>query len=364
MHVLVVGGGTGGHVFPAIAVAAELRKRGHRVSWAGRTGGMEESLVRSADVPFYGLSARPWLGKSAMSKLSAAATLAGSSIRGRRLIRELDVDAVFGTGGYVSAPAIFGARLAGRSAYLFEPNARAGAANRVVSRWCREAFTAYEMTGPELRCPSTVTGIPVRQEFYEIGPVPQGPPHLLVLGGSQGALQVNELLPPVIARLLRENPQLTVTHQTGKAHIERVGAAYDRALQPADRERSVKLVSFLNDVAGEMERSHLVVSRAGALASAEVSAAGRPSILVPLVAVAGGHQRYNAERLEEAGAAVVLAGEGLNEGSLYDRLRTLLSDRNGLEAMASAARSLARPGAVRTIVDRLTAPAASTEDRF
>ncbi len=359
VHVLVAGGGTGGHVFPALAVADELVGGGHSVSWVGRPEGMEETLVRKAGLPFHPLAARPWLGRGAMSKLGALATLAASAWKARGLIRSMGADAVFGTGGYVSAPAVVGARLAGRPAMIFEPNARSGAANRVVSRWCREALTAYEDTGGDLRCPSVVTGTPVRSAFHRIGSLPVGPPHLLVLGGSQGALQINQMVPELVAGLRQSFPDLTVTHQTGRAHLEAVRTAYaDRGLGGADG-AGIETAAFLEDVAGAMARAHVIVSRAGALTCAEIAAAGRPAVFVPLTASGGGHQRYNATSLERGGAALVLDGDELTAADLLAAVTGLLEDRPRLEAMARSARLHAHPEAAERIADRLVAGALS-----
>lgn len=353
VHILMAGGGTGGHVFPALAVAAQLEKRGHRVSWAGRAGSMEEALVREAALPFHALDARPWVGKGLAGKVSAALTLVRSSLRGRALVQRVDPDAVLGTGGYVSVPAVLGARLARTPSFLLEPNAHAGSANRLAARWASGSFVAYESVSRQLACAVEVTGIPVRSSFHCVGPLPAGDPHVLILGGSQGALQLNELLPGLVSGL-RSRPgltNLTVTHQTGAAHIASVETAYGEL--GVETGRSVAVVPFIDDVAAAMARAHLVISRAGALATAELAAAGRPSVLVPLLAAGGGHQRFNAERMEAAGAALALTEEDLDAARLGDEIAALLTDRSRLEAMSSSARALGNPEAAKRIADAL-----------
>ncbi|MCP4202146.1 MAG: undecaprenyldiphospho-muramoylpentapeptide beta-N-acetylglucosaminyltransferase [bacterium] len=353
IHVLMAGGGTGGHVFPALAIAAEPAERGDTVSWVGRQQGMEENLVREAGLSFHALEAKPWVGKGLAAKIGAVGTLVSSSLRGRALVRRVGADVVLGTGGYVSTPAVLGARLAGRRAFLLEPNARAGAANRLASRWCVAAFVAHEETAGQLRCKAHVSGIPVRRSFHEIGALPAGDPRLLILGGSQGALQINRLIPSVVRRLSSDDgfSRLGITHQTGRAHSASVEAAYaELGLAPGP---NLEIVPFIDDMAAAMATAHLVISRAGALASAELAAAGRPAILIPLTAAGAGHQRFNAEQMESAGAAVTLADAEVTSTKLGDAIARLLSDRSHLEAMATAARSLAHADSAARIADVL-----------
>lgn len=353
IHVLMAGGGTGGHVFPALAVAAELAKRGDTVSWVGRTQSMEENLVCAAGLAFHTLEAKPWVGKGLAAKIGAAATLMTSGLRGRSLVRSLGADVVLGTGGYVSTPALLGARLAGRRAFLLEPNAMAGAANRLASRWCEAAFVAYEETARQLKCEAHVSGIPVRGDFHEIDALPAGDPHLLILGGSQGALQINKLIPTVVRRLSSDGgfSGLEITHQTGRAHTASVEAAYSEL--GIAQSSKLKIVAFIADMAAAMARAHLVISRAGALVTAELAAAGRPAVLIPLTAAGAGHQRFNAEQMEGAGAAEVLADDEVTSTNLANMIERLLSDRSRLESMASAARSLATPDSAARIAEVL-----------
>jgi UDP-N-acetylglucosamine--N-acetylmuramyl-(pentapeptide) pyrophosphoryl-undecaprenol N-acetylglucosamine transferase len=341
----MAGGGTGGHVYPALAIAAELAERGAPVSWIGRGESLEETLVGAAGVPFHALAAKPWVGKGPTAKIGAAATLLTSSWRARSLVRGLGADVVLGTGGYVSTPAVLGARLAGVPAFLLEPNAVAGAANRFASRWCSAAFVAHQETARRLACDAVVSGIPVRSSFHEIGPLPSGVPQVLVLGGSQGARQLNEVLPSAIQRLQLDGGvgRFRVVHQTGRAHFASVEAAY-MALGLAAAE-DLEVVAYIDDMAAQMTKAHLVISRAGALTAAELAAAGRPAVLVPLTAAGAGHQRFNAERMASAGAALVLADEEVTAESLHGAIAGLLGDRPRLEAMAQAARSQASPSA-------------------
>ncbi|HEX5760465.1 MAG TPA: glycosyltransferase, partial [Thermoanaerobaculia bacterium] len=208
----------------------------------------------------------------------------------------------------------------------------------------------YPSARADLACPVWVTGVPVREEFFLVAPEPPaGPPRLLVLGGSQGARQINELLPAAVAALAARVPGLSVLHQAGERNLEAARAAWAAGGVPAPQ---VEVVPFLDDVAGAMASSHLVLSRAGALTSAEICAAGRASLLLPL-GIAKGHQGENAVLLAEAGAAVVLASADVTAERLHARLAELLVDPDRLAAMGRAARGLARPRAAAAIADRL-----------
>lgn len=351
-HVLLAGGGSGGHVFPALAVGAELAGRGWRVSYAGDPAGMEARLVAGRGFAFVPLPARPLVGRGPLARLAALATLARSTAAARRAVGALGVDAVVGTGGYASAPAVLGAVWARRPALLVEPNARPGAANRWLSRWAAAAAVAWEAAGRELACPSFVAGVPIRPEFFAVPPLAaDAPPRLLVLGGSQGSQRLNRLLPGAVAAALARVGALTVLHQCGERHVEEAGALWAASGVAADR---FELVPFVADVAGALAAASLVVSRAGAITLAELCAAGRPALLVPL-ALAGGHQRDNAVHLEAAGAALRCAEEGATAAALGARLAEALADGAALAAMGARARALARPGGAAAIADRVAA---------
>jgi UDP-N-acetylglucosamine--N-acetylmuramyl-(pentapeptide) pyrophosphoryl-undecaprenol N-acetylglucosamine transferase len=361
LHVLLAGGGTGGHVFPALAVAEELAARGWRVSFTGSESGLEARLVTERGIPFHPLPARPLVGRGLLGKAQALTTLAGSARAAAGLIRKIGAGAVLGTGGYVSAPAVVGARLARRPALLLEPNAHAGVANRWLSRWATGAAVGYRETIQELNCPCWVTGIPVRAAFFQAPALtPQSPAsglRLLVLGGSQGAQQVNQALAAAAARLLASLPGLRILHQAGARNLDETRQAYAAAGLPASSMERIEVVPFLDDVAGAMAASQLLVSRAGAITLAEICAAGRPALLLPL-AIAQGHQMGNARLLADAGAAEVIAAGDLTPDLLADRLEALLGDPRLLARMGRAARAFARPRAVADIADRLEMVAA------
>jgi UDP-N-acetylglucosamine--N-acetylmuramyl-(pentapeptide) pyrophosphoryl-undecaprenol N-acetylglucosamine transferase len=350
LHLLLAGGGTGGHVFPALAVAVAAQRRGSRVSFVGGTG-MESRLVPERGIEFHALPAKPMLGRGLAAKAGAAVTLMTSTWRARNLARRLAPNAVLGTGGYASAAPVLGARLAGAPVILLEPNAAPGGANKGLSRFARGACIAFREAAEELACTSWLTGVPVRDELFAI---PDGLPpfepatQLLVLGGSQGAKQINELMPQALSALAASGTPLRVVHQCGANHVDSTRDAYLAAGVGA----TVHVVPFIADVPAAMAAAHLVVSRAGAITLAELCAAGRPSLLVPL-SIAAGHQIDNARSLENAGAARLLRGDEASAERLTSLLGELLADRERLAGMAAAARRLARPGAADAIVDRL-----------
>lgn len=360
MHVLLAGGGSGGHVFPALAVADQLVGRGHRVSFVG-SHGLEERLVPKHGYEFHTLPCRALVGRGPVDKALALATLGGATLLGANLVRRLGSRVVVGTGGYVSAPAVLGARLLRRPCLLVEPNAQPGFANRQLSRFAAVAAVAFEETAAHLACPVEVTGVPVRREFGRV-PAPEGavdrPVHLLVVGGSQGAQVLNRALPAVLAVLRDRSRGLVVVHQTGRDHLETTSDRYREAgIDPDAPGSPVELVRFLDDMAAAMASSDLVVSRAGAITVAEITCASRPAIFVPLM-LAEGHQRENARALERSGAALVVeegerseAGERAFAERLTERLGDLLDAPERLAEMAERARLVSRPAAATIIAD-------------
>lgn len=348
---LLTGGGTGGHVFPALAVAAELARRGWSVSLAAPGGGLEARLAAEQGVAFHPLAARPFLGKGRLEQARAFTTLAFSALAARRLVRRLGASVVLGTGGYASAPALVGGRLAKKPVLLLEVNARVGKANQWLSRRADEALLAFADSAKELACPSVVTGVPVRPAFFAVPALSpaKSPPRILVLGGSQGARQLNELLPPALALLARSHDGMHVVHQCGRQHLSEAQQGYVAAKIDGSL---VRVTPFIDDVAAAMAAADLVVSRAGAMTISEIAAAGRPAVLIPL-ALAGGHQLDNAKELVAAGAARVVEPAAATPERLAELLAELFKNRQTLLAMGKAARSLATPDAVAEIAARV-----------
>jgi UDP-N-acetylglucosamine--N-acetylmuramyl-(pentapeptide) pyrophosphoryl-undecaprenol N-acetylglucosamine transferase len=355
LHVLLAGGGSGGHIFPALAVGEELAARGWRVSFAGSPEGMEARIVPERGLPFHGLPARALVGRGPLAKAASLAVLGRSALAASSLVRRIGADVVLGTGGFASAPAVVGGRLAGRPVLLLEPNARAGTANRWASRWASGAVVGWPEAIDDLKCPAWVTGVPVRSSFFSVPAdlPPAEPLRLLVLGGSQGAQQLNQAMPEAARRLAERLPGLRILHQAGARNLESARQAW-AAAGFGDGGNRVEVVPFLDDVAGAMARSHLLVSRAGAITLGEICAAGRASLLVP-ISIAQGHQVDNARALADAGGAeMILSGE-LTPERLAERLLALLQDLPRRAEMGRAARRRAHPRAAADIADRLEA---------
>lgn len=355
-HILLAGGGSGGHIFPALAVGEELVNRGVRVSFAGSPSGMEAEIVPARGLQFFPLAASAWVGRGLGQRLRTLGTLAGSTIAARGLVRREKVDLTLGTGGYVSVPAALGTRLARRPIVVLEPNAVAGTANRLVARFARGACVA-PAARPELACELWETGVPVRSSFLG-GPVPlpaTGPIRLLILGGSLGSHELNVATPQAVMEADRLGA-VEVLHQSGRGHGAEVVSLWAKAGHRA------QVVEFVEDVAQALRTCHLVISRAGAITLAEIAAIGRGAVLVPLAA-AGNHQGHNARERERLGAAVVVeGGTGLAQ-RLAAALQHLLADRAALEALALSASALARPDAAAFIADRLLATVAVWGER-
>lgn len=354
---LLTGGKSAGHVFPALAVGDELAGRGWRIAYAGLPDSMEERLAARRGLSFHPLAARPVVGRGPLERVRALLTLLRSALAARSLVRRLGARVVVATGGFVSAPTVIGAWLARRAVVLLEPNAEPGAANRWLSRFADLAAVGHRETGARLRCRAVHTGVPVRREFAAVPEIPaeDGPRRLLVLGGSQGAARLNAALPAALAALPTQGA-LEVLHQAGADNLEATARAYrERFDEPVPgRFRrgavAVELAPFVDDVASALARCHLVVSRAGAITLAELCAAGRGALLVPL-RLAAGHQQANARALAAAGAAVVVDEADLER--LGDLLAGLLGDLEGLREMGRRARSLGAPRAAADVADRV-----------
>jgi UDP-N-acetylglucosamine--N-acetylmuramyl-(pentapeptide) pyrophosphoryl-undecaprenol N-acetylglucosamine transferase len=350
LRILIAGGGTGGHIFPALAVARELVKRhGAEILMIGTARGLESRLVPEAGFELKLIDVGPLKSVSLMTRLRTAIRLPASILECKRIIREFRPVAVLGVGGYASGPAMAAALWMKIPTMAFEPNAMPGLANRLVGKHVQAAAINFPAAAKWFRN-AEVTGIPVRPEFFDLQQ-PVGVPHLLVFGGSQGARILNESMPRVIGPLLGAVPGLTVLHQSGLRNFETTEAAYRASgADPARWE----VRPFLNDMAAQVGRAHLVLSRSGASTVAELAAAGKPALLVPFAAATDEHQRRNAEAMQAAGAAVVLLETDLAiPGKLLETLVNLLGAPEQLATMALAAKAQAHPGAAVRIADRL-----------
>jgi UDP-N-acetylglucosamine--N-acetylmuramyl-(pentapeptide) pyrophosphoryl-undecaprenol N-acetylglucosamine transferase len=351
-RILIAGGGTGGHIIPALAVARELVARhSAEIIFVGTARGMESRLVPEAGFKLELIEVGPLNQVSLLTRIRTLAQLPLSIVTCSRLISSFRADAVFGVGGYASGPAMGAAILRGVPAMAFEPNAVPGMANRLVGKRVQAAAVNFPPAVKWFRN-AEVTGIPVRPEFFALSPFAKdAPPHLLIFGGSQGARIFNTLMPPLVPALLDAIPGLTLLHQAGARYIDATRAAY--VASGADPKRW-RVEAFLDNMAERFAAAHLVMARSGASTVAELAAAAKPSLLIPFAAAADNHQRSNAAVMVKAGGAVMIEERQLGQSQiLLETLRSLLGAPLTLQVMSDCARTQAHPQAAERIASML-----------
>ena len=345
-RVLIAGGGTGGHVIPALAIGRELRDRyDAELLFVGTARGLETRLVPEAGFPLELVESGMLKGVSLATRLKTMTDLPRGVSRCIGILRRFKPNAVVGVGGYASGPAMIAAKLVGTPMLAYEPNAVPGLANRIVGRFVAAAAVNFEQTCSFFRN-AVVTGVPVRKEFFSLVPkTAETPPHLLIFGGSQGARGLNQAMPAIVSQLLEAIPGLTILHQAGARHVESTQAAYAQSGTDVSR---WQVSAFLDDMPQRFAAADLILCRSGS-SVAELAAAGKPSLLVPFPLAADDHQRKNAEIFAEAGAAEMLLESEMTPEVLYERLVKLFTNPEGLERMSAKARSLAHPDALEKI---------------
>ncbi|MGA9760467.1 MAG: undecaprenyldiphospho-muramoylpentapeptide beta-N-acetylglucosaminyltransferase, partial [Candidatus Sulfotelmatobacter sp.] len=335
MRAILAGGGTGGHVIPALAIANELKKSyAAEVLFVGTARGIENRLVPAAGYPLRLVRVGQLKNVSLVTRAKTAFDLPRAVWDAGRMLNEFAPDVVIGVGGYASGPAMVAALVKHIPTLAFEPNVVPGFANRVVARFVSAAAVHFEETAKYFRH-AEVTGVPVRQAFFGIPAKRGGAPTLLVFGGSQGAHAINEAMIRCLPELLRQAPGIHIIHQTGERDYNDALAAY------RGWGESVEVFKFIEDMPAAFVRADLVVCRSGASTVAEITAAGKPAIFVPFPRAADDHQRVNAEALARVGAAVVVEESKLEGVWLAETIAALLGDPRRLQVMSAAARGLA-----------------------
>lgn len=349
MRVLIAGGGTGGHIIPALAIADELkRKYQAEIRFVGTPRGLESRLVPEAGYPLDLIHVGQLKNVSVLTRARTLLDLPVSVLRCHQLLKQFRPDVVVGVGGYASGPAMGAAILSGIPTLAFEPNAFPGLANWLVGKRVKAAAVNFPPAAAYFRN-AQVTGIPVRREFCSLAARPQGAaPHLLVFGGSQGARILNQTMPKIAAALLHALPGLTILHQAGARHAAQTQVDYAASGASSDR---WKVQAFLENMPRCFEAADLVLARSGASTVAELAAAGKPSLLVPFPQAADDHQRKNADVLVEAGAASLLLEKDVTPVVLLRQLLELLENQRRLETMSMKARKLAHPDAASRIAE-------------
>jgi UDP-N-acetylglucosamine--N-acetylmuramyl-(pentapeptide) pyrophosphoryl-undecaprenol N-acetylglucosamine transferase len=346
MRVILAGGGTGGHVIPALAIANELKKTYAAESlFIGTARGIENRLIPAAGYPLKLVRVGALKNVSLTTRLKTAFDLPRAVWDAGRMLNEFGPDVVIGVGGYASGPAMLAAVLKHIPTLAFEPNVVPGFANRVVARFVSGAAVHFTETAKYFRH-AEVTGVPVRQAFFETPPKQGGTPTLLVFGGSQGAHAINDAMIRCLPDLMRQAPGIHIIHQTGERDYNDAAAAYKSQM---GSNNSAEVFKFIEDMPAAFARADLLVCRSGASTVAEITAAGKPAIFVPFPRAADDHQRVNAEALARAGAAIVVEESKLEGVWLAETIAALLGDGSRLARMSDAARALAHPNAAHDI---------------
>jgi UDP-N-acetylglucosamine--N-acetylmuramyl-(pentapeptide) pyrophosphoryl-undecaprenol N-acetylglucosamine transferase len=353
-RVVIAGGGTGGHLYPGIAVARELLRRRPDavVTFAGTARGIESRVVPREGFALDLLRSAGLKGRSPIQALRGIAILPMSALDAWRILSRRKPDLVIGVGGYSSGPVVMLAALRRIPTLLAEQNAVPGLTNRLLARVVTSAAVTFDSTVSFFGRRGFVAGNPVRAEFFETDLPLEGShgaeiprPRILIFGGSQGAHAINMAMVEAAPRLAADGG-VDITHQTGERDVELVRGAY------RDAGLAARVEAFLYAMDREMKRADVIVSRAGSTSIAELTAVGRAAILVPLPTAADDHQTKNAEVLAHSGAAEVIAQKDLTGALLADRVLALARDDQRRQAIASAARTFARPNAAKAIVDK------------
>ncbi len=357
MRLLIAGGGTGGHLFPGVAIAEELRARepDAAIKFVGTRRGIEARVLPDLgwDLDFIEVSGLKTVG--AAGAVKGLFRLPRALWQARRIVKQFAPDAVIGVGGYASGPVVLAAKLRGIPTAICEQNSIPGLTNKMLGKLVRSVFLSFDESKRFFKPKKIVmSGNPVRRELVQkllvAAPEAHDRVHVLVVGGSQGAVAVNELASRALATLAKESA-LAITHQTGEKDLEATTARYREAGVTADCR------AFIKDMAAAYRDADLIIGRAGATTVAELAIAGKPAVFIPYPFAADNHQELNAREMADKGAALMFRQSELTADKLAEALRPLLADANRRADMGAAMRALARPGAAAAIIDWCSAPA-------
>ena len=351
MRALIAAGGTGGHIYPGIAVAGEIMRRDPLsvVRFVGTAHGLESRLVPESGFKLSIIESAGLKNVSLAAKMRGLILLPKSFFAARRVIRDFHPGIVIGAGGYVSGPVLLAASLMGLPTLVMDSNALPGWTNRVLARFVDKAAVSFPEALRYFRGKGVLTGNPVRQEFFEI-PAKQRDSSrlsLLVFGGSQGARAINEAMIAALPQLASQKDVLRVTHQTGQGEYEKVRAEYEAA----SWSNNAVVKPYIDNMMSEFANADLIICRAGATTSAELVAAGKVAIMIPFPLAADDHQRKNAEALQAAGAARMILQKDLSGARLAAEILQLLAAPDEVDRMETASRKLARRDAAAAAVD-------------
>lgn len=352
MNVVFAAGGTGGHLYPAIALAREFLRvdPASRVLFIGTARGLETKVLAHEALPLSLITAKPFMGVGLGRALQALAVLPYGVWQCLAILRRHRTDLVIGIGGYTSPPVLLAAWLRNIPRVVLEPNAYPGLANRAMGPLAQRVFLAFEAAAQGFSAKKVrVVGTPIRRSFLErlpdVTPAATRVPSLLVFGGSQGARAINSAMIDALPTLKEPAREWAITHQTGEADHSRVKAAYESAGVRA------QVVPFIYDMPAALRQADLVVARAGAMTMAELAVCGKPAILVPLPTAIYNHQEHNARAMEREGGAVVFKQAEMTGEGLARRIIELLGDRARLESMGRGSAALGRTDAAARLVE-------------
>lgn len=344
-RIMILAGGTGGHIFPALAVANVLRQQGCEVRWMGTRAGMESRLVPSEGIPIEWLSIAGFRGKGWIAKLQAPIKLAVACWQAGRILRKFKPDVVLGMGGFVAGPGGIMARLLGIPLVIHEQNRIPGTTNRLLLKWANKVLEAFPGSF-KAKADAVFVGNPLRLSIVEAmakdKPAKEKTTKLLILGGSLGAKALNENVPEAIALIGEE---LEIRHQTGESMHKVTEDLY------ATLGIEASVSAFIQDMAEAYRWADVVICRAGAMTVSELSIAALPSVLVPFPFAIDDHQTANARYMSDAGAAVLLPQSELTPQKLAEELKTLIKNPERIAAMARNALSLAKPDAAQRVAE-------------
>lgn len=363
---MIAGGGTGGHLFPGVAVAEALKKRypDAEVLFVGTERGIEARVLEPAGWKLAKIEVSGIKTVGMRGAIRGLLSVPRALLQSRRIIKKFQPDVVVGVGGYASGPAVLAARLMGRPTAILEQNSVPGLTNKILGKVVRAVFLAFDSTRGFFSSRKVImTGTPIRDQILSRllaarkkgdeseGRGPSGELHLFVFGGSQGAVAVNSLVVEALEALRAGGRKVTIVHQTGPRDLERVTELYRQAGLAPNEGAGVEVRAFIDDMAAEYRRADLAIARAGAGTVSELAVVGLPAILVPYPSAADNHQEVNAAEMVERGAAVLCRQNEASGAALAERIAGLMDEPGALERMRNAMTALGRPRAGDEIVD-------------
>ncbi len=351
MKILIAAGGTGGHIYPGIAIAKEIVERNpdSEVLFVGTARGLEKRIVPDSGFQLAMINSAGLKNVGVAGKLKGMMVLPRSFWEARKIIKDFIPDVVVGAGGYVSGPVVLTAHLMKIPTLIMDSNALPGFTNRRLARYADKAALTFEAARPYFGNKGVVTGNPVRKEFFEVGKsLPSTPVNILIFGGSQGARAINSAMIDALHFLKEKKENLKITHQTGDAQFEKVKNAYAE-----NGWENAQVIPYISNMVAEFETADLIISRAGATTCAEVTAAGRATLMIPLPTAADDHQRKNAEAMVAGGAGRMILQSELTGESLAREIIELMESPKKLAAYGEAAKGMARPDAAAATVDMI-----------